>query len=648
MPSALLQPRRHWSPRESAELYAVDRWGHGYFAVDDPSGRVVVRPSRGDSPSIDLLEVVGKLRERGLQTPILLRFSDILRDRLGLLHDAFAAATDEHDYQSGYRVLYPIKVNQQRAVVDEIYRFGQPFGCGLEVGSKPELLAAMATVQDPDRLVVCNGFKDDGYIQAIVLASKLGRAIIPIIESFSELELILRYAKAHEVRPRLGVRVKLASEGEGRWRESGGSRSKFGLFVSELLEVHETLRREGLEECLELVHCHPGSQVQDIRYLKDALNEIAAVYVELARLGAGVRFLDVGGGLGVDYRGVRANVDSSMNYSLEEYAADVVYRVSSACAAAGVAVPTLLSESGRALIAYSSVLVFDALGRAGIGRQRVEETLEQLERDHAAVPQPIHALFGALESVSQERLLESYHDAQQALAEAVQLFRLGYLELSLRALADRLYWSICERVWGIASTLESMPEGLEGLEQTLSDTYFCNLSVFQSLPDSWAIGQLFPVMPIHRLDERPDVHAVLADLTCDSDGKLDRFLGRDGTRSTLAVHRLRAGEPYYLGAFLVGAYQETLGDLHNLFGDSHVAHVELDGDGGWSISEVVEGDSAAEVLGYVGYSPEVLFETLRRECVEAVAAGRITGTERQVLLGFYRDELAGYTYFEDS
>ncbi len=636
-----------WSPQRSAELYEIEAWSQGYFGVDPVSGRVVVRPSKSDRPAIDLLQVVEELRRRGLQTPVLLRFSDILKDRLRHLHDAFAAAIAENDYRGEYRALYPIKVNQQRAVVEEFYRFGRPFGYGLEVGSKPELLAVMASAQDPERLVVCNGFKDDGYVQAIVLASKLGRAIIPIIENFSELELILEHTRAHGVRPRLGVRVKLAGEGEGRWRASGGARSKFGLFVHEVIEVYEVLRSAELGDCLELVHCHPGSQVQDIRYLKDALSEIATIYVELARLGAGVRFLDVGGGLGVDYRGIRANLDSSMNYSLEEYAADVVYRVATVCESAGVTPPTLLSESGRAIAAYHSVLVFDVLGSSAHGSSRVDETLEQLERRHPEIPTPIRDLYDAHESLSAERLLESYHDAQKAREEAVQLFSLGYLALPLRGLADRLYRSLCARVLELAGTLESMPEELEGLEATLSEIYFCNLSVFQSLPDSWAIGQLFPVMPIHRLEERPEVPAVLADLTCDSDGKVDRFVGGEDGKNVLALHRLAPAEPYYLGAFLVGAYQETLGDLHNLFGDTHVAHVELDAAGGWSLAEVVEGDTAAEVLGYVGYSAEVLYESLRRECAESVADGRMSGAERQKLLGFYRAELAGYTYFEE-
>ncbi len=640
-------PSPNWSPADSAELYEIEAWGQGYFAIDPSSGRVLVRPSKSASPAVDLYEVVTELDRRGLQTPVLLRFSDILRDRLRHLHDAFATAMSENDYAGEYRALYPIKVNQQRAVVDEFYRLGRPYGYGLEVGSKPELLAVIASAQDPERLIVCNGFKDDGYVEAIVLASKLGRAIIPIIENFSELELILEHARAYDVKPRLGVRVKLAGEGEGRWRESGGSRSKFGLFVYEVIEVFEELRRAGLEECLELVHCHPGSQVQDIRYLKDALSEIASVYVELARMGAGVRFLDVGGGLGVDYRGIQANVDSSMNYSLEEYAADVVYRVATVCRAAGVAAPTLLSESGRAIAAYHSVLVFDVLGTNGHGRLQVDETLEQLEREHGELPAPIRDLFDAHESLSSERLLECYHDAQQARENAVQLFSLGYLPLRLRGLADRLYWSLCARVREIAATLEAVPDELEGLDSTLSEIYFCNLSVFQSLPDSWAIGQLFPVMPIHRLGERPEVQAVLADLTCDSDGKVDRFVGGEADRRMLAVHRLAPGATYYLGAFLVGAYQETLGDLHNLFGDTHVAHVELDAAGGWSLAELVEGDTAAEVLGYVGYSPDVLYESLRRECAESVSDGRLTGAERAALLKFYRDELAGYTYFEE-
>jgi arginine decarboxylase len=637
---------RTWTTQEAAERYRIEAWSEGYFGIDPSSGHVVARPSRTASPAIDLVSVVDELRRKGLQTPVLIRFSNILEDRLTCLHDAFAAAIAEHEYPGEYRALYPIKVNQQRAVVDEVYRFGRRYGFGLEVGSKPELLAVIATAEEPDRLVVCNGFKDDRYIEAIILATKLGRSIIPIVENFSELGLILKHALAYGVKPRLGVRVKLVSQGAGRWRDSGGTRSKFGLFPSELLEVHETLKRQGLEDCLELVHCHPGSQVQDIRRLKDALSEIASVYVELARLGSGVRYLDVGGGLGVDYSGVQAAVDSSMNYSLEEYASDVVYRVVTACNAAEVVAPTLLSESGRAMVAHHSVLVFDVLGRTGSSSPRVIETLAEVEASYPELPAPIRDLFDARESLSAERLTECYHDAQQAREEAVQLFRLGYLDLRLRGLADRLFWSICTEIQAHAGDLEDAPEELGELEAILSAIYFCNLSIFQSLPDSWAIEQLFPVMPIHRLDTEPTVKAVLADLTCDSDGKIDTFVGEDAPRRVLDVHELEPGEPYFLGAFLVGAYQETLGDLHNLFGDTHVAHVELDGAGDWTVSEVVEGDSAAEVLGYVGYSADVLYERLRRECTESVSSGSMTGSERQTLLAFYRDELAGYTYFE--
>ncbi len=647
MPGLRTEPSTGWTTRDSADLYDIEAWGEGYFRVAPATGHLTVHPTRADSPAIDLVEVVERLRGMGYRTPVVLRFGAILEDRLRRLHDAFATAIAEHEYRGEYRPLYPIKVNQQRGVVDELYSIGRRYGCGLEVGSKPELLAVMATARDPDRLVVCNGFKDADYIQAVVLASKLGRSIIPIIEKYSELELILEHSRRHGVKPRLGVRVKLARAGEGRWGDSGGARSKFGLFANELLEVYETLRRDGLEECLELVHCHPGSQVQDIRSIKDALNEIASIYVELARLGAGVRLLDVGGGLGVDYRGARANVDSSMNYSIEEYAADVVSRVASACEAGGVEVPTLLSESGRALVAHHSVLVFDVLGRSGRGRLEVDQTLDQLEREHEELPAPIHDLFGAHETLSPERLLESFHDAQQARQEAVQLFSLGYMSLELRGLADRLYWSLCARAREIAATWEDAPAELDELEAILGDVYFCNLSVFQSLPDAWAIGQLFPVMPIHRLDERPTVQAVLADLTCDSDGRIDRFPDADGTRGTLPVHEIERGGSYYLGAFLVGAYQETLGDLHNLFGDSHVAHIELDGSGGWSISEIVAGDTAADVLVYVGYSPERLHEALGHECAQWVEAGRITADESEALFGFYGDELAGYTYFED-
>jgi arginine decarboxylase len=444
----------------------------------------------------------------------------------------------------------------------------------------------------------------------------------------------------------MGVRVKLASEGAGRWRESSGEKSKFGLFVTEILELFAVLKERGMEDCLQLVHCHPGSQLQDIRRVKDAVTELAHVYAELKQMGAGLQYIDIGGGLGVDYDGSRTNYESSMNYTLAEYASDVVYRIGNVCNARGVEHPVIVSESGRAVAAHHSVLICDVLGSSRLDRFRVSEADEQQVRGTRDMPQPVKDLLEAFRSVTERRLVECYHDALQAREQALQMFNLGYLGLEARGLAERLYWSTCAKIRDLCRRRETVPEELEGLEGILSDIYFCNVSIFQSLPDSWAIDQLFPVMPVHRLDERPTRNAVLADITCDSDGKIDHFVNVRETKRTLELHELREGEPYYVATFLVGAYQETLGDLHNLFGDTHVVHIKLHDEGGWWIEETVKGDSAAEVLRYMQYDVERLFPQFARDCERAVREGRISLTESQSLRRFYEAELNGYTYLE--
>ena len=632
-----------WSIDDSLDLYSVSYWGGGYFHVNG-DGHVVVRPDRDPGREIDLYEVVEQLKARDLTAPVVIRFSDVLRDRLRSLHRAFAAAIAENEYRGRYAAVFPIKVNQQRLVVEEVYRGSADLGFGLEVGSKPELLAVMAMTEDaPDRLIICNGFKDDSYIEAVILASKLGRTIIPVIENFSELAYVLRHAERYGVRPRIGVRVKLASEGAGRWRESAGDRSKFGLFTTELLELVDVLREHGMLDCLKLVHCHPGSQLHDIRRVKEAVGELAHVYAELHRLGAGVEYIDVGGGLAVDYDGSRTNFESSMNYSLQEYANDVVYRVASVCDARGIAHPSIISESGRAIAAHHSVLVFNVLGASRLDRFRIPESLGE---DGAELPPPVNDLLDAWRSVSERRVVECWHDAQQARDQVQQMFSLGYVNLEMRGLAERLYWATCARVRDFSRRLPRVPEELEGLDAVLTDTYFCNFSIFQSLPDAWAIDQLFPIMPLHRLDEQPTRRAVLADITCDSDGKIDRFVSQRDVKRALELHELRAGEDYYLAAFLVGAYQETLGDLHNLFGDTHVVHIRLDDEHGWWIEEVVKGDTANRVLSYMQYDTDELYPRFARDCERAMRDGRLSVAEGQALKRFYESELAGYTYLE--
>jgi len=631
----------HWTIDDAAELYQIHAWGKGYFGIN-AQGHIVVRPDGEATREIDLHEVMQGLKARDLNAPVVVRFSDILKHRLGTLHRAFARAIAENDYRNDYCAVFPIKVNQQRLVVEEVYRYGAEFNFGLEAGSKPELLAVMAMTEDaPTRPIVCNGFKDDSYIEAVILATKLGRTIIPVIENFSELALVLKHAKKYQVRPRIGVRVKLASEGAGRWRESAGDRSKFGLFVSEILDLVAVLREQDMLDCLQLVHCHPGSQLHDIRRVKETIGELAHVYAELKALGAGLRYIDIGGGLGVDYDGSGTNYESSMNYSLQEYANDVVYRIASVCNARQIEHPVIISESGRATAAYHSVLVFDVLGSSRLDQFRIDAAPE-----NSTLPQPLRDLRDAYEGMSERRLVECYHDALQAREQALQMFKLGYLSLQHRGLSERWYWAICARVRDLCRKLGNVPEELEDLESILSDTYFCNFSLFQSLPDSWAIGQLFPIMPIHRLDERPCRNAVLADITCDSDGKIDHFVSRREPKRTLELHELKPGDEYFLATFLVGAYQETLGDLHNLFGDTHVVHIRLHDEGGWWIEEVVKGDTASEVLAYMQYRVDQLYPQLSRDCERAVREQRLTVSESQALKRFYEAELNGYTYLE--
>jgi len=639
-------PAQPWRIEDSLDLYNVAAWGKGYFSIN-ASGHVVVRPDTTAQHEIDLYEVVEGLKARDLTTPVVVRFSDILAHRLRRLHEAFAQAIAENDYHNQYAAVYPIKVNQQRLVVEEVYRYGKEFGFGLEVGSKPELLAVMAMTENAsERLIVCNGFKDDSYIEAVTLATKLGRTIIPVVENFEELGLILKHAESYQVRPRIGVRVKLFSEGSGRWSASAGAKSKFGLFITEILELFNVLKGRDMLDCLQLVHCHPGSQLQDIRRVKDAINELAHVYAELKLMGAGLQYIDVGGGLGVDYDGSGTNFASSMNYTLNEYASDVVYRIASVCNARDIPHPKIVSESGRAVAAYHSVLIFDALGSSALDKFRVTGDRAEDYGGAEELPQPVHDLFEAYRAVSERRLVECYHDALTAREQVLQMFNLGLLSLEFRGLAERLYWATCARIRDACRKLERLPEELGDLESILSDTYFCNFSVFQSLPDSWAIEQLFPILPIHRLDERPTRTAVLADITCDSDGKIDHFVSLRDVKRTLELHELRPVEKYYLAVFLVGAYQETLGDLHNLFGDTHVVHVRLHDEGGWWIEEIVKGDTANKVLEYMEYDVAELYPALARDCERAIRDGRMTLAESQALKRFYESELDGYAYLE--
>src|SRR3982751_4842185 len=628
-----------WTVTDASELYEVPRWGKGYFSVND-RGHLQVHPAKDPALAIDMQELIERLQLRGLDLPILLRFNGILKDRLREINDVFSQAIKEHDYKGRYICVYPIKVNQQRHVVEQVISYGKMYGFGLEAGSKPEMLAVVA-MTDAETPIICNGFKDAEFIEMAMLAQKLGRNVIPVVEKYTELGLILKYAEKIGVRPQIGMRVKLAARGGGRWQGSGGYRSKFGLTVAEVLRGLDELKALGMQDCFKLLHFHLGSQIPNIRIVKGALNEAARVYTELSRAGAGLQYLDVGGGLGVDYDGSQTNFESSVNYTLEEYANDVVYHIQTVCDDAGVKHPTIVSESGRAIVAYHSVLIFNVLGVSAFGEEKIPEHISPDEAE-----QPVIDLLETYQNMSIRNALEGYHDAQQALDMALNLFTGGYLPLEQRCQAENLYWAILVKLRKLVAQMDDVPEDLQGLDDTMAETYFCNFSLFQSCPDSWAIKQLFPVMPIHRLNTVPTHHAVLGDITCDSDGKIDQFIDRRDVKRTLALHTVN-GEPYYLGVFLVGAYQEILGDLHNLFGDTHAVHVSLYEGGNVVLDAVIKGDTVREVLDYVELDAQTLVRKLRQDVELAVREGRMSYEESGRLLEFYEEGLHGYTYLEE-
>lgn len=643
MDSKLTAHHLQWTPADSAALYRVEDWGQGLFHINE-QGNLAVCPSGDGGPQIDLRQLTADLEGRDLSTPLLIRFTDILKHRLNAIAGAFAKAIDEHDYRGKYQAVYPIKVNQQRHVVEEMLEHGSSHRFGLEAGSKPELLAVMAMVDDSDTPIICNGFKDASFIEAVILATKLGKNIIPVIEKFSELQLIIDQAKEHGVRPKFGVRVKLASRGTGRWEHSAGERSKFGLFVSEVLDLVERLRDEDMLDCLTLLHCHVGSQLNDIRKIKPMVTELGRVYAELRRMGAGLDTVDVGGGLGVDYDGTATSQDSSINYSLQEYANDIVFHLHNICEATDTPHPRIITESGRAMVAHHSVLIFDVLGWSGFDRFELPQSFSAQVLD--AMPLPVRTLAEAYTGLTEQNYSEYYHDAQVARDQALSLFNLGYCSIEHRGLAERLFFSIGSRVLRFVRKLADIPEEFASLQVMLSDIYFCNCSIFQSLPDHWAIDQLFPVLPIHRHTEEPSCRGILADITCDSDGKIDQFIPGEGESDrarSLPLHAF-TGAPYYLAACLVGAYQETLGDLHNLFGDTNAVHVAIGDNGKVEISEVVEGDTVREVLGYVQYEPDELRRKFAKSIEAALQSNRLSLDEARTLRRFYERGLNESTY----
>ncbi|MFG0262271.1 MAG: biosynthetic arginine decarboxylase [Novipirellula sp. JB048] len=636
---SMAAPKR-WSGVDSASLYEIDQWGDGYFHIS-AEGRLKVSPNRDPEHTIDMKDLVDGLTQRGLDLPILIRFNGILRDRLKRLSESFAEAIEEYSYQNTYRCVFPIKVNQQRDVVEQFAKHGREFGFGIEAGSKPEMLAVIA-MTDSDTPIICNGFKDDDFIHLAMRAQQIGRTVIPVVEKMSELDLILKHSEALGVRPTIGMRVKLATRGSGRWQASGGYRSKFGLTVSEMLRQLQRLEDLGMADCFKLLHFHVGSQITHIRQLKAAILEAARIYVDLYRRGAGLEMLDVGGGLGVDYDGTRSDNESSMNYTMQEYAKDVVYLVQTVCDEAEVPHPELISESGRAVAAHHSVLVVNTLGVTQQGS--VQDLPTGVPDDFE---QPVQELWMVYNDLTAENMLESFHDAQMSLDLAMNLFSGGYLPLEQRVVAENLYFAICHRVREFASAMEQVPDDVKNLNRLLSDIYFANFSLFQSVPDSWAIDQLFPVMPIHRLDEQPTRHSVIGDITCDSDGKIDRFVGSDGPQRTILLHEFEKHQPYQIGIFMVGAYQEILGDLHNLFGDTHAVHVDLNG-GAVKIESVVKGDTVSEVLSMVQYDDRELIRRLLDSIEASVSSGQIDNNQAGEMIRFYERSLASYTYLSEN
>ncbi len=629
---------RKWSIEDSLDLYNIRQWSNGYFSINE-KGNLAFQPAEPEGRSVDLRELVEEVRRRGIAPPLLIRFSEILKARLEELNEAFLKAIAEYEYRGTYRGVYPIKVNQESYVVERLVEAGGRYHFGLEAGSKPELLAVMAMLEDEEALIICNGYKDEEYVETALLASRLGRHVVLVVEKSSELPLIAGVAEKIGVRPSLGVRARLSARGAGHWEASGGDRSKFGLGARGLNEAMSFLREHDLLDCLEVLHFHLGSQISSIRNIKEALREAVRTYCELVKLGAPLGHLDVGGGLGIDYDGSQTNFSSSMNYTLQEYANDIVYGTMELCDAAGVAHPTLVSESGRALVAHHAMLIVDVLG---VGEFRVGALPDSLPDD---TPAPIRNLHETYHDVSRKNLLETYHDASLYRDEILTLFNLSHLSFTQRVLGEDLYWALVLKILRLVRESDEVPEELQGLERQLADTYFCNFSVFQSLPDSWAIDQLFPVVPIHRLLEEPMRRGILADITCDSDGKIDHFIDRRDVKPVLELHPL-GEEDYYLGIFLVGAYQEILGDLHNLFGDTNTLHVSLGEGGGYHIDHVLTGDTVADVLKYVSFDPNDLMARLRRATEKALRANRMTFEESRQLLRTYEQGLAGYTYLE--
>ena len=630
---------RRWRIEDSEELYNIQGWGRKYFSINE-KGNVAVTPREGYA-SVDLREVMDELQVRDITSPVLLRFPDILDNRIEKISNCFAVASKEYDYKAQNYIIYPIKVNQMRPVVEEIVTHGEKFNIGLEAGSKPELHAVLATNIKENALIICNGYKDQTYIELALLAQKMGRRIYIVVEKLNELRIISEVAKRMDIEPNVGIRIKLASSGSGKWETSGGDVSKFGLNSSELLEALDYMERNKKKNSLKLIHFHIGSQITKIRRIKTAIREAAQFYVQLTQMGFDIDFMDIGGGLGVDYDGTRNSASgSSMNYSIQEYANDAVSTIVDACVKNGIKQPNIINESGRSLTAHHSVLVFEVLETTQLPIWKDSNDIE--ETDHELAKE----LYVIWDKLDQQRLLESWHDALQIREEALDLFSLGMLDLRTRAQIEELFWSIAREVGDIASGMKHAPEELRKVTKMVPDKYFCNFSLFQSLTDSWAIDQVFPIIPLSRLDEKPTRTCTLQDITCDSDGKISNFIStHGGVANSLPVHPVKASEPYYLGVFLVGAYQEILGDMHNLFGDTNAVHISVYKDR-YEIDRIIDGETVADVLDYVQFNPKKLVRNVEAWVTASMKAGKITPDEGREFLSNYRSGLYGYTYIE--
>ena len=632
---------RTWGVSDSLKTYNIENWGDQYFSIN-PTGNLTVHPKRGEGPGVDLMSVIDEVKAQGLGMPVLIRFQDIIRHRVVALNEAFRKTIQEFGYKGVYRGVYPIKVNQMSEVVEEIIDAGRPYDFGLEAGSKAELTAVVAMNLSPKSLVIVNGYKDYAVIKTALLGIKMGKQVILVVEKLSELYQIIGISREMSVTPMIGIRTKLSTRGSGRWESSGGEFAKFGLTTPELLHAVNVLKKEGLQDCFKLLHFHIGSQVTNIRVIKDAVKEATRIYAKLRKMGLKLEYLDVGGGLGVDYDGSRTSFDSSINYSLQEYVGAVVYSIKEVCEAEEVDEPNIVSESGRALVAHHSVLLVNVFGSIEVGTTPIafEET-----DDEAEVVKEMRYLS---QNLTSKNLLEHFHDALTRKEEALSMFKLGILSLEDKAKVEHIFWQICRVIHKNATGLKYVPDEVEALNKHLADQYLCNFSLFQSMPDHWAVSQLFPIVPIHRHDEEPTHSATLVDLTCDSDGKVCKFIDLRDIRDTLQLHALKANEPYYLGFFLMGAYQDIMGDLHNLFGRVNEVHVFLDETepGGYYIEEVIKGNNIAGVLSWIQYSATDLAKRVKEQIDLRVREGSIKPREGVELQNFYEAVLHGYTYVD--